>query len=69
MDTNIHNLNSFSSEFVASSSQRKSLLGKKLSTIAAKQEEMDIKLHTVVARQDEMDYDLKTILELLRKKP
>lgn len=66
MDTTLQNLESFSSEFVASSSKRQYHLENKLSLSVAKQEEMDIKLQVVIARQDETGSDLRTILELLQ---
>lgn len=50
VDTTLQNLKSFSSDFVASSSQRKAHLENKLSLIAANQEEMDVKFQTIVAR-------------------
>lgn len=68
MDTVLQNLKSFFSEFFASSSERQALLEKKLSSVVAKQEKMNVNLQTIVATQDEMGFDLKTIMELLRQK-
>lgn len=69
IDIALYILKSFSSESIASSSQSKTHMEKKLTLIAAKQEEMDVKLQTIVARHDEMGSNLRTILELLRQKP
>lgn len=69
LDTGLQNLKSFSSEFVASSSQKNDHLEEKLTSIAAKQEKMDVQLKTLIARQDDIGYDLKAILELLKQKP
>lgn len=67
--TFIQNLKSFSSESVASSSQKHDYLEERLTFVAAKQEEMDVQLKSVIVRQDDMGYDLKEIMELLKQKP
>lgn len=68
VDTIVQNMKSFSSESVASSSQKLDHLEEKLSFVAAKQEEIDVQLKTVVARQDEMCFDLKAIIRAFESK-
>lgn len=68
MDIVMQNLKSFSSESVASSSQKLDHLEQKLTFITTKQEVMDVQLKTIVARQDATNSDLKAILELLKQK-
>lgn len=69
MDIVMQDLKSLSSESVASSSLELDHLENKLTSIAAKQEKMDVQLKVVVARQYGISSNLKAILELVRQKP
>lgn len=81
VDTVMQNLNTLSTQFVASFSQKQDKLQDKLASnstnqeamsaqlqsVTANQEEMDAHVKSVGARQNDMGFDMKSIIELLKK--
>lgn len=69
MDLVMQNMKSFTSEIIASTSQRQEQLEKKLVVVANKQDKIDTQLQFLVAKQDAMGFDIKAIMDILKKIP